>query len=349
MKSLYILFAVLFLIFAISCSDNNTNNPTDSKVNILYIIDSTGHYSQFGLEAKNGMLLALKNNQNINLITVDAKSDASVAVSEFNKISQNTDIKAVITLASWVSNAIAPIAKQKNITHYAIGSAVFDNKALNNTIRFTADVEYESSFLAEYLKKYSKIALLYFVNDFGNGWKTRLELTLGNKLSKIVSYSYQNDDFRDELNSIKAENPEVLLLISTKEAAIIAKQAKASGLNAQLVGVRPTFTDYLKDEPTAEGLIFSYPEMNLSNSFFAEYLNTYNLKASAFAAEGYDVINTFANAINSKNLTNTQIFEFYKNKQFNGSLGVISFDEYAQASYKFGLMIIKNKDYEPIK
>ncbi len=345
--SLFLIAFVAFIIF--SCSDESGTNPVDDKINVLYITDSAGHYGQFGEEAKNGMLEALKNYPNINLIVFDAKSDANIAVSEFNKIRAVKKLTAVVTLTSWVSNAIAPLAKQNNISHFAIGSAVFDNKNLQNTIRFTADVEYESNFLQNYLNKIPKVAMMYFVNDYGNGWKLRLEQNLGSKLIKSVSYSDVNDDFRDELNSIKASNPDVLLLISTKEAAIIAKQAKEIGLNVQLVGVRPTFTDFLKNEPAAEGMIFSYPELNLNHKFFNDYFNTYNAKASAFSAEGYDVVSSLGAAINLNITSNENIFIYYKNKELNGSLAIIKFDEFAQATYNFGLMKISNKDYAPIK
>ncbi len=344
---LYICVATIILL--VSCSDNGSNQTSDDKINVLYLMDSTGHYSQFGIEAMNGMKLAGKNSEKLNIITIDTKSDANFAIIEFNRIISEKKITAVITLTSWVSNAISPIAKQNNISHFAIGSAVFDNKSLNNTIRFTTDVLKESQYIQTYLNKFNKVAMMYFVNDYGIGWKNRMEQGLGNKLTKIVSYSDLNDDFTDELNSINTEKPDVLLLISTKEAAIIAKQAAQLGIKTQLVGVRPTFSDYLKDEPTAEGFIFSYPAMDFTNKLFADYQSIYGKKASAFSAEGYDLINSLIDAINLNKITNTEIFDFYKNKSYNGALGKITFDEFAQADYKFSLMKLTNKNYVTIE
>jgi ABC-type branched-subunit amino acid transport system substrate-binding protein len=56
----YILIFLVLGILLISCSDNTNNFVNENnKIKIAALLDLSGHYSQFGIESKQSMELAL--------------------------------------------------------------------------------------------------------------------------------------------------------------------------------------------------------------------------------------------------------------------------------------------------
>jgi ABC-type branched-subunit amino acid transport system substrate-binding protein len=342
-------FLIIGLVF-VSCSDDGIT-PAKNKIKIAAILDLSGHYSQFGQEAKQGMNQFLQDypDSKFEVTYYDSKADAAIAINLFNTISTDTSNKAVVTLASWISNAIAPLAKEKNILHFAIGSAVFEFPANGNTVRYTGDVSDESTYLLNYLKDFQKIGLMYFDNDYGKGWKERLSTNLGSKLILTKSYTDTDTDFTGILQEMKVAAPEVIVLISTKEAVQICKQAKSLNITAKLLGNRPILTDSLLKEPAAEGLIFSYPDLNENYAGYKNYVTKYSRKPSSFAAEGYDIAASFYGFTQVKGFDRTTVYNSYKNLTQFGIFSELNFNDNAQANSKYSLMVIKSGDYIELK
>jgi branched-chain amino acid transport system substrate-binding protein len=332
-----------------SCSENNTViNPGTDKLKVAAIIDLSGHYSQFGIEAKQAMELALKTTKNIEVEYYDSKADNAIADKLLDSIIKKGGTKVIVTLASWISNGLAEKIWNNNLLQIAIGSAVYNYTNLNSCVRFTGDVSVESLFLVEQLKKYNKIAVMYFDADYGKGWLDALNLGLGSKIVSSVKYIDTQTDFTSELTTVKNSNPEIIVLISTKESVLITQQARQMGITSQLIGVRPTLTNQLLAEPTAEGLQFSYPDLDETNAVYTQFKSQYGYKMSSFGAEGYDLVMSLDQSYQNNNKTKEQLFNNFKNKTYNGSLGKIKFNENAQADYDFTLMIIKNGSFEKL-
>ena len=347
----YLNLLVLFFAFVIinSCSDDNTTNPSGDGLKVAAIIDLSAHYSQFGIEAKQAMDLALKDARNIQIEYYDSKADLATSDKLLDSIIKKGDTKVVVTLASWISNGLAQKINNNNMLQIAIGSAVFDYASLNSCVRLTGDVSSESKYLSEELKKYNKIGVLYFNNDYGKGWFNTLSSVLGNKIIAAESYTDTQTDFTTPLNKVNAKNPDVIVLISTREAVDIIRQARNLGINAQFIGTRPTLTNQLLAEPLAEGMMFSYPDLDESISFYQLFKSTYSYRMSAFGAEGYDLVKTLDQAYQNNNKDRNVLFTNYRNKSVNGALGKIKFDANAQADYDFTLMVIKNRTWEEVK
>lgn len=350
MKSLKLLILVVIVLISVSCNDNTSNPDDDQKLRIAAIIDLTGHYSEFGLELRQALDIAFNSTDNcFSIWYYDAKGDTVTAHEILDSIIKDRSADVVISLLSWVSNSLAQKIHDNNMLQVAVGSAVFNYANLNSCVRFTGDVNSESQYLAEQLQEYNSIAVMYFDNDYGKGWMNTLSAALGSKIVTSEKYVDVQTDFTTELQRIKTINPEIIVLISTSEAAIIVKQARQLGINSQMIGTRPTLTNSLLAEPLAEGMIFSYPDLNDNLHVYQEFLAAYHYKMSAFGAEGYDLIMTLNEAYLNKVSDRNILFNFYVNKNHSGALGNIRFNVNAQADYDYTFMVIKNGSFEKLE
>lgn len=350
MKSFLYLILIISILYFNSCSDDGIS-PKSDKIKVAAILDLSGQYGTFGKEAKIGMEMSLNNNQTdkIEIVYYDSKGLSEIALEQFNQISADTSYKVVITLTSWISNAIAPLAKEKNILHFAIGSAVFNFAENGNSIRFTGDASDESVYLTNFIKSFQSVGLVHLNNEYGEGWKTKLSQELGDKLKISKSYTDTDTDFSTILQEVKTVNPESILLISTVEAVSIIKQAKEIGITSELIGNRTILTDSLLKEPSSEGLIFSYPDLNENYEPYKEYQQLYNHKPSSFVAEGYDLVTSLNALINSNGFNREIIYSKYSNMILIGMFKMIQFDENAQAFSNYNMMIINDKKYQDYK
>ncbi|MFA5511617.1 MAG: ABC transporter substrate-binding protein [Candidatus Kapaibacterium sp.] len=344
-----IYYLLILLIFTYSCSDDGIT-PERNKLKVAAILDMSGHYGQFGSETKQGLDLFLELNGEslIEIIYYDSKGSSETASEIFDVVSADTNVKVIITLASWISNTLAPAAEAKGILHFAVGSAVFDYPNNGNCIRFTGDVKDESAYLINYLKDYDNAALIYFDNDYGKGWHSRMSEELGTKLTISRSYSDTDTDFTSIINDVKQVNPEVLVMISTIEAVQISRQVKEASLNSMLLGNRPILTEGLINEPAADGLIFSYPDLDENHQGYKAYIAKYSKKPSSFTAEGYDLAASLHSVV-GESFDKNKVYNYYKNLTWKGIFTEIKFDSNAQANSKYNLMIIKNNDYQDYK
>jgi ABC-type branched-subunit amino acid transport system substrate-binding protein len=343
------LIVIFGIMFVYSCSDDGLS-PARYIFKVAAILDLSGHYSQFGKEVQNGLELFLEsNNENFEIEYYDSEGLADKALTQFNQASLDTNVKAVITLASWISNAVAPVAKMKNVLHFAVGSAVFEYPDNGNTVRFTGDVSDESVYMTDYLKDFNSVGLMYFNNDYGKGWETRLTAALGPKLKITRSYTDTDTDFTTILQKMKTANPEIIVLISTREAVEITKQAKQLGITSKLLGNRPILTDALLKEPAADGLVFTYPDLNDEHHAIKKYIAQYRKKPSAFVAEGYDLAISLVVATRNMKFDRKNVYDFYTDLSYNGMFTKIDFDSNAQAKSKYNLMIIKDGNYQDYK
>ncbi len=344
-KLMGLCFIMLIMVFI---GHAQPASSAGNQMKVAALLDFSGHYSQFGRETRQAMELALKETKNIEVHFFDTKSDLKVADHLLTGVIEKGDYQVVVTFASWISNGLAARIQSGHMLQMAVGSAVFDHADQKNCVRFTGDVRNEIQYLTNYLKKYEKVAVMYFHNDYGISWNNALKSALKNKLVKSVSYKDTDRIFTDSLKTIKKAKPDALVLISTKEAAQIAKQASEIRLQASLFGTRPTLTNWLLAEPAAGGLMFSYPDLQETLPVFASFKNQYGYRMSAFGAEGYDLIKSL-DRFCRREMANKTMFANYANKTYDGALGRISFNENAQADYRYAIFLIKNSSWEKMK
>jgi ABC-type branched-subunit amino acid transport system substrate-binding protein len=143
--------------------------------------------------------------------------------------------------------------------------------------------------------------------------------------------------------------PDAVVLVSTAEAGVIARQLRERGIGAQLVGTRPVEQPSLLAEPGAEGLVFSAPALDPGHPFFARFEEEHGEPAGFFAAEAYDAITTLAQAADVCGPDPACLERWYAGRTFDGALGPVRFDEDGNAHYPYVLKRVRGGRFERLE
>ncbi|WP_045214553.1 ABC transporter substrate-binding protein [Desulfonatronovibrio magnus] len=335
---LTIIFALQLYSFnpgVILAQDKNDNS---GKPVIGVILPFSSAFSDIALEQQKAIMIgAEKYNQLYELVFKDGGADKQSAVNVFQELIRFEDkLHTVISCSSWASDAIHPLAAEENIFHIAIGSAALDRKAENRTVRFTLDAVQEQRQLNEYLESFERIAVMGMDNNLGKSWIEMLKNRFPDRIVADHVYDPQQLDIRTKLKDIYNSSPDALVLISAGEAAEIAKKARLSGINSQLVGTRPIERSELLNEPEfTNGLVYTYPSYNLDHSFIADFEALHQEIPGFFGVEAFDAITTLSQAMENGLSRPDELFRWYEGKIFTGALGRVEFNAQGDASYPY--------------
>lgn len=307
------------------------------------ILPFTGAQSDIASEEKNATELALEDARgNISVAYRDSEGMAPVAVNAFHELAEKENASIIITSASWISNAIDPLAAEGGQVQLSIASATLNKSGKGRDIVLTVGVDEESKVLLAFLQNRSRVAIIYMDNDYGRGWTKVLETGLRSRLKASEKYNPSQTNYTDELTRIKAAEPDTLVLLSSREGIVIARQAREMGIQAQLVSTRPIERPEILTEPAMNGLVYTSPSLNASNPFVARYRAKYGQEPTIFGAEAYDAIMTLALAVDACGGQSDCIYKWYLGRSYSGALGDVRFDESGSAHYPVVLKEVKD-------
>ncbi|RZB32068.1 MAG: branched-chain amino acid transport system substrate-binding protein [Desulfobacteraceae bacterium Eth-SRB1] len=336
MKKFIRMIVCLVVLFSVFNTISAKANSKDQKL-VGVILPFSSAFVNIANEQKNAIELAVKEFDDIKVIYEDSKSDEAGAIEAFNKFTnmENSPF-AIISCASWVATALHPLSAKENIFHIVIGSAIIERTQPKHTVRFTLDANQEEKQLANYLIKFNRIAIYNMDNGYGNNWKKTIEQNLSDKIVKAIAYNPQNKDFKDDLAEIKKANPDVLVLLSAGNAAIIAKQARELGITAKFVGTRPIErSELLQEAQYTDGLVYTYPSYDRYHPMIAKYTKEYGNPPTVFAVEAYDSMKSLLTAAKEGNHSTEALFDWYAGRTYIGALGEVHFDENGDANYPY--------------
>lgn len=349
---------LVVLALAFSCSRNPQTTepqPDRSTIKIGYFGDLTGPTYNFGQSAMNGVLMAALqinqyggiNSRQIDVVIQDDRGSAEEAARLTGKLIDQDKVVAII--AGGVSGNSRAAAPKAQSSHIPLISPSSTDPAVTQTGDYifracfvdSFQGEVMASFAAEKLKA-TKAAILFDINSsYGRGLTEFFETSfhkLGGEIVNKQSYTQGDSDFKGQLSSIKAAEPDVIYIPGYYlEVALIAKQARALGLNQPLLGgdgwdapelwqlggdaLNNSYisTHYSPDDPS--------PKIQ---QFVQEYKQRYqNLVPDAHAALAYDATLLLFDAIKRAGTTDgPQVRDALANtKDFEGVTGLISMDE----------------------
>ncbi len=317
-------------------------NETEPMV-VGAILPFTGAQADIASEEKNAMEMALNDTgRKFKVIYEDSAGQNPVAIAAFQKLVDKDNASVVVTCASWISNAISPLAAERGILQFVLGTATFNRTSSGKAVVFTVSMNEESECLASYLRRFNRTAIIYMNNDYGRAWSGILKTSMPGTIVCMESYELNQTDYSMQLTKIKEARPDLLVLLSTAEGASIARQARQLGINAPLASTRPIERPDILEEPAVNGLVYSYPSYNVTGPFFARYVEKYNKQPTAFGAEAYDAIVTLASATQNCSCRSDDIYRWYLNREYNGALGSVSFDGSGNAHYPVILKQIRD-------
>ncbi|HET9478576.1 MAG TPA: ABC transporter substrate-binding protein [Pyrinomonadaceae bacterium] len=354
MKVLYIILSLAIL--CAGCAQRRQTDERDrSPIRIGFFADLSGPTYNFGQSAVNGVLLAAtKTNQlggidgrQIDVVIEDDRGSPEEAARLAAKLIDQDKVVAIIAGGtSGNSRAAAPKAQASHIPLIAPSST---DPAVTQTGDYIFRACFVDSFQGEVMASYAvntlkakKAAILFDLNSpYGRGLTEFFEVSfrkLGGDIVIKPSYIQGDVEFKGQLSSIKAAEPDVIYIPGYyAEVALIAKQARALGLQQPLLGgdgwdvpelwqlggdaLNGSYisTHYSVDDPS--------PAIQL---FVQEYKQRYaNLVPDAHAALAYDATNLLFDAMNRAGTTDGVRLRdaLAQTKDFDGVTGFISMDE----------------------
>jgi branched-chain amino acid transport system substrate-binding protein len=345
---------LLALVGLLSSCAQQKNAADRSTIQIGFFGDLTGPTFNFGLSAKNGVLMAADeinqaggiNGHMIDIVIEDDKGSPEEAAQVTSKLIDRYKVIAIIAAgASGNSLAAAPRAQSAHVPLIAPSST---NPAVTQAGDYIFRAcfidafqgEVMARFAANTLKAKKAAIMLDFNSPYSRGLTEFFEFSFAKLNGEIVakqSYSQGDADYRGQLSVIKAASPDVIYIPGYYgDVAIIAKQARQLGLTVPLLGADGWDAPELW-ELGGDALNGSYISNHYSADDPAEMIQKFvhayrqrygNLTPDAHAALAYDALRFLAEAVQRAGTTEGPKLRdaLAETKNFAGVTGIISMD-----------------------
>lgn len=314
----------------------------------------TGPTATFAQSGRNGVTLAVEEvnaaggvlgGKRIELLVEDDRGEPSEAASAVSKLITRDHVVALIgEQASSRTIAAAPIAQSYRVPMISPTSTNADvTKKGDYIFRVCFTDPYQgavlSSFARENLKANTAAQLVDVRNDYSVGlaqaFRESFEKAGGRMLGEL-KYSEGDNDFSAQLTAIRPLDPDVLVIPGYyTDAGLIARQAKALGIRATLLGGDGWDSPKLIEigGNAIEGAYFSnhYSVDDPSpavRQFVAAYRKKHGTDPDSIAALSYDAARLLADAIRRAGSTEGKRMRdaLAETKDFSGVSGTIRMD-----------------------
>ena len=350
----WLVFLWLLAAFVTPACAPKKNAADHSTIQIGFFGDLTGPTFNFGVSAKNGVLMAADeinqaggiNGHMIDIVIEDDKGSPEEAAQVTGKLIDRYKVIAIIGAgASGNSLAAAPRAQSAHVPLIAPSST---NPAVTQAGDYIFRACFIDAFQGEVMAKFAvntlqakKAAIMLdFNSPYSRGLTEFFEFSfvkLGGEIVVKQSYQQGDADYRGQLSLIKAANPDIIYIPGYYgDVAIIAKQARQLGLTMPLLGAdgwdAPELWElggdalndsYISNHYSADG-----PSETIQR-FVHAYRQRYgNLTPDAHAALAYDALRFLAEAIQRAGTTGGPKLRdaLAETKDFAGVTGIISMD-----------------------
>jgi len=333
---------------------------TDSDViKVGQFASLTGGIASFGQSSNNGTVLAIEEinaaggvlGKQIELITEDDRSTAGEPANVVRKLIHRDKVVAVLgQVASSMSIEAAPICQDAGIPMITPAST---NPEVTEKGDFIFRICFIDPFQGKVMAKFSKenlgatkAAILTDVRqDYSVGLSKYFKetfLEIGGEIVAEQSFSSGDKDFKAQLTTIRAAEPDVIFVPAYyNEAALIALQARELGIEQPLTGGdgwdAPQLFEIAGD--AVDGCYFSnhYSQQDQSpavQEFIQKYQAVHGSVPDAMAALGYDSAYVLVDAIKRAGSTDPEALRdaIAATAGFKGVTGTITLDENRNAS-----------------
>lgn len=348
--------ALVVTALTFSCSRPGDDNATPDRtpLKIGYFGDLTGPTFNFGQSAINGVLMAASevnqtggiNGRQIDVVIEDDKGSPEEAARLTAKLIDEDKVVAIIAGGtSGNSRAAAPKAQASHIPMVSPSST---DPAVTQTGNYIFRACFVDSFQGEVMANFAvntlkaqKAAILFdFNSSYSKGLTDYFKLSFARLGGSIVSeqtYTQGDADFKGQLSTIRAAEPDVIYIPGYYgDVTIVAKQARMIGLTQPLLGGdgwdAPELWQLGGDALNGAYITTHYSVDDPSpsiQSFVELYKQRYgNLLPDAHAALAYDAARLLFDSIARTGSTEGDKLRdaLAQTKNFEGVTGFISMD-----------------------
>ncbi len=360
---------IIAAVFAFSC-----NKGSGDEILIGEFGSLTGSEATFGISSTNGLKLAVEEMNNsggllgkkIRLITYDDQGKPSEAQTVVQRLIKNDNVVAVIgEVASSRSKAGAPICQQNKIPMITPASTNPEVTAIGDYIFRVCFIDpFQATVVSKFILNTLKLKKVALLKDVKNAYSTGLAdffekefRNMGGEIVEVQSFQAGDKDFKAQLTSIKAKNPEAIFIPAYyTDVNLISIQAREIGLTVPLIGSDGWESEKLtegKAKDALEGCYFSThvstenPDPAIQN-FIKKYKEKYGSMPDAMSFLAYDAGMILFDAMKRAGTTDAEKVknELAKTKDYNGVTGKISINEQRNAIKPAVILEIKGGHFK---
>lgn len=315
-----------------------------------------------GINAAGGVLGA-----KLELETYDDGGDASTAANGAQKFADDDSIMAIggSCLTSCTA-AMLPITGDAEMAQLVVSSSAKSLTGISDYFfRMAVQDAAVGPQIANQFTKMgkTKAVTMYCNNDYGSGLKDSFNAQFeanGGQILNSIPYQATDQDFAAILTTVKSLDPDCIALCgTTTDGALIIKQARQMGIEAEIMGQPGLYSQNVIDiaGDASEGLLCSGVFVadgadEKGQEFVTKYGEKYNGEVpDGFAALAYDQMYVLADAAerameaNDGELTRQTLAEALKETNYEGVTGTVNFDENGDWVRDYLTLTVKDGKY----
>ncbi len=368
------LMCLLCLIVTSGCTKKQTPEIDNSEyIKVGEVGSMTGAEATFGISTHRGILLAFEEinksggikGKKLKVVSLDDQGKPEEAATAITKLITQDKVVAVIgEVASSRSIAMAPIAQQNKIPMISPSSTNPKVTELGDYIFRVCFIDpFQGLVMARFAYENLKIKKVAVLRDSKNDYSVGLSDVFTESFKKaggvIVedkSYSAGDIDFKSQLTSIAAKNPEAIYVPGYyTDVGLIARQARELGIKVPLLGGDGWDSPKLK-EIGGDNINGSYLSNHYSTEdqsphvqkFIQSYKGLHNEAPDGLAALGYDAAKILAEALIRATDDSSPALRLAiaQTKNFQGVTGLITIDEKRNAAKSAVVLKVDQGDFK---
>lgn len=335
----------------------------------------SGDNGAYGTKQEKGYELALEEinaaggvlGAKLELETYDDGGDASTAANGAQKFADDDSIMAIggSCLTSCTA-AMLPITGDAEMAQLVVSSSAKSLTGISDYFfRMAVQDAAVGPQIANQFTKMgkTKAVTMYCNNDYGSGLKDSFNAQFeanGGQILNSIPYQATDQDFAAILTTVKSLDSDCIALCgTTTDGALIIKQARQMGIEAEIMGQPGLYSQNVIDiaGDASEGLLCSGVFVadgadEKGQEFVTKYGEKYNGEVpDGFAALAYDQMYVLADAAerameaNDGELTRQTLAEALKETNYEGVTGTVNFDENGDWVRDYLTLTVKDGKY----
>ncbi len=341
------------------------SSPISAEYRIGVILPLTGDNASIGHFLKNGIDLARATlpkdeREKIKLYYEDDQLHGNKAVAAYHKLVSNENADAFIVLGSGTGNVIAPLAERDRKIMIAVGASdATIVKGRNYSFIHWVAPEAEMRIVAEEMQRrgYTRIAFITTEQQGALAAKEaaeqafeKMEMKDRVVMNEVVGPGVR--DFRALVAKARAKGVDAfLVMLFPGSLSSFAKETRRQKLAADLAGAE--FFEDADEVRASEGALTGQWYVNADEStgeFAALYAKTYKSHPGWGAANAYDVMKLFAQAVMRNGNDNGKIAGFLKTmKDYSGASGKYSATGDNRFDLPVAVKVVREGGFEKIR